>query len=280
MPLRHPTTPLMRQQEHLKRLTAVLEKLCYSRNAYTAFRDFVAMAEATLRMMPVNLQSAMAGQGVATDPPDIQALWSDLRNRYELREWDYLAEAFNLLLECGYQHNEPTYEDLIGALYMTFAVSRNGVGQFFTPPHVGQMMGQMVLGDTTDTNALVIERVHCALAQAGGAVEATLRPLFDGWARHQAQSETPATWDVFAQMILPAIRPYYQPITVNDPACGSGGLLLGAARQFPRWANAFGLVVYYATDIDWLCVKMAQVNMYLYQLHCVIECRDALANPR
>ena len=51
------------------------------------------------------------------------------------------------------------------------------------------------------------------------------------------------------------------PIMVNDPACGSGRMLLALASCYPPEAIFGGYVVLTGQDIDELCVKMAKINL-------------------
>ncbi len=57
-------------------------------------------------------------------------------------------------------------------------------------------------------------------------------------------------------------------ITVNDPACGSGRLLLSFN------AHALGNI-YYAGDIDPFCAKMTAINMCLHGMQGQVACADA-----
>ena len=57
------------------------------------------------------------------------------------------------------------------------------------------------------------------------------------------------------------------PIKIQDCACGSGVMLLGAASCFPRWALDWGVVQFYGQDIDQTCVMMARINMMLHGLN-------------
>jgi hypothetical protein len=67
--------------------------------------------------------------------------------------------------------------------------------------------------------------------------------------------------------MMPAIAPYYEPITVIDPCVGSGVMLLSAAAAIPRWCSDWGLVQYYGIDIDATCAQMARINTVLYGMN-------------
>lgn len=59
----------------------------------------------------------------------------------------------------------------------------------------------------------------------------------------------------------------FTPVTVNDPACGSGVLLLAFASTYPVEMVRQGHVMFYGQDIDATCVKMAHCNMRLYGMN-------------
>jgi hypothetical protein len=93
-------------------------------------------------------------------------------------------------------------------------------------------------------------------------------------------TEEDDAFDYFANKILPAAAPHFDPITVCDSCCGSGVMLIAAASQFPRWALDWGLVRFYGQDIDQKCVKMAKINCMLYGLNgyslkCAVELSDS-----
>jgi len=53
-----------------------------------------------------------------------------------------------------------------------------------------------------------------------------------------------------------------EPVTVADPACGSGRLLLYAARTLPEKVDA----VFYGQDKDATCAKMTALNMCFFNI--------------
>lgn len=82
-----------------------------------------------------------------------------------------------------------------------------------------------------------------------------------------------AICDLTAQIIIPENAGYYK--TVNDPACGSGRLLLSAAKRMnPFQARTWK---YYGTDKDQMCVNMTIINMVLYQLPCQVIWGNSLS---
>lgn len=73
--------------------------------------------------------------------------------------------------------------------------------------------------------------------------------------------------DVLAQRLAETDKPEdVRPITICDPACGSGIMLLASAVLFPQWAVDCGLVQFFGQDIDATCVRMARINSMLYGL--------------
>jgi type I restriction-modification system DNA methylase subunit len=81
-------------------------------------------------------------------------------------------------------------------------------------------------------------------------------------------------WDValmMAEMVLgdPQPKPDGTPITILDPACGAGVMLLAAADVIERQAPAMlahGQVALYGQDLDPTCCKMARLNLLSHGL--------------
>jgi type I restriction-modification system DNA methylase subunit len=103
---------------------------------------------------------------------------------------------------------------------------------------------------------------------------------------HGGQYFTP--WSVakaMAEMTLmdieTTLKTKAEPVTICDPCCGSGVMLLAAASCCPSWAIQCGRVQFYGQDIDNNCVKMARINMMLYGLNGYgVRLADSImANP-
>ena len=59
--------------------------------------------------------------------------------------------------------------------------------------------------------------------------------------------------------------------SVNDPACGSGRMLLAAAEMQPNWH-------FVGQDVDLRCVRMTAINLALRNHYGHVVCGNTLAN--
>ncbi len=80
----------------------------------------------------------------------------------------------------------------------------------------------------------------------------------------QNEEDPEVSQDYFLQKVLPAALPYYEPVTVCDPALGSGRMLIAMAAECDRWAVENGLIEFFGQDIDERCVQMAKINFVLH----------------
>lgn len=93
-------------------------------------------------------------------------------------------------------------------------------------------------------------------------------------------------WSValmMAEMTLgdPEPKPDGSPITVLDPACGAGVMLLAAADVVERKAPmmlALGQVAFYGQDLDRTCCRMAELNLLSHGLMKSAQVAAALAS--
>ncbi len=89
---------------------------------------------------------------------------------------------------------------------------------------------------------------------------------------HKAQHFTPWPVCVFmAKSITLEKRPKQDTLRILDPCCGSGRMLLAAAKELgPQYE-------YYGIDIDPVCIRMTAINLFLNGLfHAEVMCADAL----
>lgn len=234
------------------------------------FDDWLEMVHASLTALPNHLANARTDAAL-TDTAEVQEIWKRLRSRYpHAVYWDAFAGAFGELInsaDAGLKDGE--YWDVIGDVYMQWGIPNKFTGQFFTPYHIAEAMADITMGQ-------VIPDLHARIREAINKDVYAQAAVLAGLAFRQPQEI--ADW--FLTRVLPAAAPHVDPITVHDPACGSGVMLLAAAAQVPRWALDYNLVRFYGMDIDLTCVRMAQVNCMLYGLNgygirCALELSQA-----
>lgn len=235
-----------------------LEAVCLAgRKTWDVYEDWLDIVGATLEAMPRHVANAAATGKPADDTPEVQALWADLRTRYGKADFEHFREAFTALVDAtskrGWEGHGGTW-DVLGDVYMQLNASSNHSGQYFTPWSVARMMAAM---QAQDVDAACRARVAAAINAGPWGVMG----LANGESITQPGKE---------QTMLLALSDAYahlEPLTVCDPACGSGVTLLAFAAACPRWALDYAVVRFYGQDVDRTCVKMARANMMLYALN-------------
>lgn len=228
------------------------------------YDDWLDMVHASLEALPRHVESAVSSGTLAPDTPEVAKMFESIYARYHHKE--YVQEAFRTAFWILMNSAEHGYEfgDVIGDVYEEWGNANHWAGQYFTPWGLCRMMAKMTI-----TDELLYERMETAYRESPyGKMHALLSPdRISAFVREQGES------------LVPLIAEYIKPVTISDPAVGSGKLLLAAAAQFPQWAVQWGLVQFYGMDIDQTCVKMAQVNMMLHGINgYALKCALALSN--
>ena len=231
----------------MKTIVKHLEKIEASgKRSHDVFRDWLALVEASLRMLPKHLRSIRSENALAEDEPEVAETIARIRGSYP--EWcgEHFSHAFAELLNLA---SWPITDDVLGRIYMDYAYPNPNTGQFFTPFPVCLAMAQM-----NDVESLVVARLRLAWRQAGLAD--ILRP-----------TDVMLGSEYFVNMFSKQLLRNFEPVTVHDPTCGSGSMLLAVAAVCPPWMSQVGLIQYYGQDNDQICVLMARTNMMLYGLN-------------
>lgn len=284
-PARARPKPDGRAQEIIKRLEGVASRS--GRRPEETFIDWLQLVEKALDALPRHLRSLLAGEGLAEDDREAAAVWAHLRAKYPRREaWDAFAEAFAFLLppsgDGDLLHRYMRGDEVLGRVYMELTSPRGARwrGQFFTPWHVAVAMAEVV-GREENLRAEVTARLREALERAKEEPVAEAALVAGGLVIGAVQEKEPGTADfVFWEHVWPAVRPYYRPVRILDPCCGSGVLLLAMAEGQPLPFLRHGLVELWGIDIDPLCVQMTRVNLKVHGYPAAhIWCGDALGDP-
>jgi hypothetical protein len=240
------------QDRHAGQLEKVLQPLYYTGTAWRVWDDFLEMVWISLRSLPEHLKSAMEHGRLAEDSPDVQQKFADWTDKYKQKGMERFSEGFAILLNSATEG----YGDVLGATYELMSMANKWAGQYFTPLPICAMMAKM-----NDPMPMVHQRLKEALTHpdniAGQALLLASRCL-------QNEEDPEVSQDYFLQKVLPAALPYYKPVTVCDPALGSGRMLIAMAAECDRWVVENGLIEFFGQDIDQRCVQMAKINFVLH----------------
>ncbi len=250
----HPHIPEQASAEIIKALSPIAST---GHRPDTIFEDWLVLSEATLDMLPTHLKSSLNTGQLAEDSPEAAETWTTMRQKYGEKTWVFVrfSEAFGLLLNAAYLPDEtPTYQDVVGETFMQFGRPSAWAGQFFTPWTVAKFMALM----DSDGGAEVQTRLKAAIDKS---------PVAQALAMAGMMLDGEETQKWLLTRVIPAALEHYEPVTVLDPAVGSGIMLLAHASTMPRWMVTTGLVQYYGCDIDLTCVRMTRLNFKLYGLN-------------
>jgi hypothetical protein len=261
---------------YAERIIRLLEPLCYAQQPHTLFEDWLSFTYFLLKETERKTACELVGQEFTPDPEDVANLtrldttygWNG-RNSSDTLQVFFRAAA--ILMEAA----STGYEDVLGAVYMDFAYANSRAGQFFTPMHICRMMAEMTV---LDGRADALERIY-RVARRMEPLDQMM--LYARLGRALGQTDPQAQYIAMMTLLAPLMESgAIDPIAVYDPAVGSGAMLLATAACYPSWAIHSGLIQFFGQDIDFTCVRMAQVNLMLYGLNgawvdCILMMNDA-----
>lgn len=223
--------------------------------------DFAAMSESALRVLPDHLRCALEFGNFAQDKEDIE-LFERIKAKYRPRYIEKFYQAFALLIDAAsFAAKEQCYLDYVGELYMQYGYPKPGAGQYFTPHPVCELMAQVTAGAVRNEAIKTLRKAFDrAMVEADMLEQILITSYLMAGMSSQGSSEA-------IEKINLLIAPYIEPIAINDPACGSGRLLLSYAQQVPRHFLNWGVYSFTGQDIDLNCVRMSRLNMHLYGLN-------------
>lgn len=250
-------TTRIKPDEAMRLITKTIEGIAgqSGKRVHEVFADWIQIAEAALRMEPEHLRALAETGRLVPDPADVQMLWARIRRDYGAKHPMVFRQFFEALTVAK-DLAATTFYDLVGSLFMAIGNANAKAGQYFTPFEVAIFMGR-IIGDAPQATSEVYERLHTAI-MASPIAQAII-------AAHGGAATTDMTW--FWHDVMPFVMPRIKPVTVCDPACGSGVMFLGFADNLPRWICDWGLVEFYGQDIDATCALLASINIRLHRLN-------------
>ncbi len=252
----------------IEKLLRKVEQKTYQRMS-TVFDDWVGLTNILLDQLPAHMHEAIETGRISDWPEGTPPERIDEFNRIKHRYGERASDAFTYFSHAAGAFLEATHDcwfDWLGHLYMTLELGGRGVGDYYTPWPVAYMMAEI-----EDIPSLLQARMlealtheENALAAAVGVTGMLFQPGPSG--------ESPLIGDgdvreYFTRWVIPAAAPYFDPITVADPACGSGVMLLASAATVPLWARRYGFVQFFGQDIMHVAVQMARAQTRAYGLN-------------
>jgi len=222
----------------------------YGRRLSEVFGDWLELIEATLMMEAKHLLWQRTFGICAPDTVEVQALWTQMCDRYDQNETVFtnFAQALGVLKDAAVHD----YQDIIGSCYMEIGAPNVWKGQYFTPIEIAKLMAMV----NDDIPARVYSRIRDAIAATPGAQD--LIDAADMATTRLGDNE----WFWFE--LIPLIWPQFDPVTVCDPCVGSGIMLITTGGSMAPWLTRWGFVQLYGQDVDKKCAQMAKINCLLY----------------
>lgn len=216
--------------------------------------DWISLCHATVTEIPRHYRHHLFNTPHQDLPQTTEQL-NQVKDKYGERI-EVLVEAMSILLNLAHTHYD-AYPDFLGEVYMLYGYPKATQGQYFTPREIAQLMGAMV-NDKEKSKQDIQDRLEAAIRASDLATAALYTMLV-------VPEELKLPW-FLARVVTPALA-HYEPVTILDPGCGSGVLLLAMASEFNPWQVRMGMVRFYGIDLDINCTRMAQTNIVLYGLN-------------
>jgi len=197
----------MLNNKHFQSMLKIIKEMAYSRDIWEIFYDFLEMgAIAVSNCVDLNQYEAREKQYMTV----IHKYTSEHQKLFP----ELLAQLV-LALDCEFQRGN--FADVLGSLFHELELHNKFKGQFFTPQHICDFMGKILLNEN---DKAILEQGY---------------------------------------------------ISVAEPACGSGAMVLGFANAVKECGyNHSHQMFVFATDIDLKCVYMCYLQLALYGIPAMV----------
>lgn len=241
------------------------------------FDDWLSISAATLRTLPELIKTAGETGKLGPDPASTAEIFRSVGQRYNQTYsgtpedlWTLgFAKAFRLLLDATEPglwllddiSNSIFGPDLLAAVYTQMAVRNPKFGgTYFTPWMLAKLNAKLV---SDNLEGEVHKHIQQALARSDNPLGQMM--LLGAFLLPPDKPEE--FEEYFFTKVLPAAAPYYEPVTLHEPAVGSGIMMLAMFAQLPPWMAKIPLCVAACQDVSITCSLMTELSFDLFGLN-------------
>lgn len=166
--------------ESCKGLVRALQSISYARSIYEVFQDWLSVSA-------IAISNAVDW----THREEREEVYLQIVSEYSKAEQEKLAEALaQLVLALQYEQNIHGPTDILGQVFHALELHNKYKGQFFTPPHVCELMGSITLAGENLENILA-KKGYITVCEpcigSGGMVLGTAKAMGDRHLNYQTQ---------------------------------------------------------------------------------------------
>ena len=165
----------MKELDYKKEIIDKIEKISGKYSAYEVFSDWIRCCSLSIA------NAVMIIHGKVWE--DREKMYMDTISRYTKEEAKIFAEMLGLLVMAL----EDKMEDVLGSIYMSSGMGSKAAGQFFTPYHLSELSGKLVVPD--EDGKYRVDEPSCG---GGGMIIATAAALKEKKIDYQRKMEVVA----------------------------------------------------------------------------------------
>ncbi len=163
--------------DYKKEILDRIEKKAGKYSAYEVFADWIRCCSLSI----ANAVTIVHGKVWK----DREKMYMDTISRYTKEEAEIFAEMLGLLAMAL----EDRMEDVLGGIYMSSGMGSKAAGQFFTPYHLSELCGKIVIPEPDKDGKYRINEPSCG---GGGMIIAAAAALKDKGINYQRKMEVVA----------------------------------------------------------------------------------------